>query len=125
MKQHSVELLTGISNQDMFDMALSTSPVGMGGGATRGVGRIVEMLTGRFGNEVAIIEKTSSGAIQREWINARSGMKHVLRGPEVDQIRPGGPKLKHWNYEQQIPVGEGRWKKINNVHLDENGNPIK
>ena len=106
---------------------------GMAGGAGRaagagarlgGIERITRTLRSRFGEETRTFTKPD-GAVQREWINPKSGMKHVLRGPETDQIQAGGPQVRHWNYEQQVPRGAGRYKTVQNVHLDANGNPIR
>jgi RHS repeat-associated protein len=117
------------------DMACGTEmavamAMGMSGGLSvagaeaGGIGKIVTTLSRRFGDETAAFTRPN-GAVQREWVNSKSGMKHVLRGPETSQIQPGAGPVKHWNYEQQAPQGNGRYKKVQNVHLDENGNPIK
>jgi hypothetical protein len=93
------------------------------GGELRGIGKIINTLTERFGDEVASFT-TKAGAVQREWVNKKSGMKHVLRGPETAPLKPGGPDVTHWNYEQHVPRGKGRYSQVQNIHLDSKGSPI-
>ena len=115
-------LVTGEDASRLVALAGVGTPAGAA--HIRGIDRVAEKLTERFGPALSAIIKERSGALHREWVNAKSGMKHILRGPETDQIRPGGPKVKHWNYTQQVPGEGGRYKDVNNVHLDENGDPI-
>jgi RHS repeat-associated protein len=88
------------------------------------IGKIASTLTDRFGPAVRSFLR-SSGAVQHEWMNKLSGMKHILSGPETHPIVPGGPDVKHWNYEQQIPSGGKRFTPVQDIHLDKNGNPIR
>jgi hypothetical protein len=82
-------------------------------------------LTGKYGPAVSAFINEKTNALQAEWVNAVSGMKHVLR-LETHPLAPGGPDVRHINYEQQVPRGDkpGRFKQVQDVHLDTNGQPI-
>lgn len=54
-----------------------------------------------------------------------NGTKMVVRGPETHPLKAGGKPLTHDNVEVHEPTGSpGRFKKIENTHLDENGRVI-
>jgi len=87
--------------------------------------RIAQRLTARFGKPTATFER-SSGAIQTEWTNVQTAVKHILAGPETHEIRPGQGPVEHYNYEVQRPTAKpGRYETTNNVHLDAEGKPIE
>lgn len=93
-----------------------------------GVGALAEIagtLTGKYGPALNAFINEKTSAIQAEWVNATSGMKHVLR-LETHPLTPGGPNVRHINYEQQVPRGDkpNRFKQVQDVHLDSNGQPI-
>ena len=92
-------------------------------GATA-IERIAGTLTERFGEPTKAFTR-SSGALQREWTNVKTGMKHLLAGPETHEISPGQGAVEHYNYEIQRPGAKpGKFEPVNNVHLDARGNPI-
>jgi hypothetical protein len=83
--------------------------------------RIVAGLTERFG---AAAERTAaSGAKQAEFTVAKDGTKMIVRGPETHPIPgSGGKPVSHYNVEVQKPTAKpGRFKKIEDTHLDESG----
>ncbi|MDB4913956.1 MAG: hypothetical protein JWM95_1600 [Gemmatimonadetes bacterium] len=102
-------------------MGVSAGLEEVGESAIEGIART---LTERFGEPTAVRLRTS-GALQREWTNVKTGVKHILAGPEVHEIKPGGGPVEHYNYEQQVPSGKpGKFNQVNDVHLDANGYPI-
>jgi len=99
------------------------------GAAAEGLEVVEEIsakLAERYGPAVREFVTKSTGALQREWVNAVSEMKHVLRGPETHPLTPGGVPVPHINYEQHVPVPgkPGRYTQVQDVHLDLNGRPI-
>lgn len=83
--------------------------------------RIVTGFTERFG--AAVERSTAAGAKQAEFTVAKDGTKIIVRGPETHPIPgSGGKPVTHYNVEVQKPSGKpGRFKQIEDTHLDETG----
>lgn len=48
----------------------------------------------------------------------------IFRGPETHPLKPGGQPVTHYNVEVHEAAGNGRFKKAENTHLDEDGKVI-
>jgi hypothetical protein len=93
-------------------------------GASR-IGKLEAKLSETFGPPTKEFIRESTGALQKEWTNIETGVKHILAGPETHELTPGGGPVEHYNYEQQRPTDKpGRFETTNKVHLDAKGNPI-
>lgn len=91
-------------------------------GAASGIQNIVNGLVQRFGQPA--IRALEKGITQLEF-KLPNGVKMIIRGPETHPITAGGDAVTHYNVEVQKPTGKpGRFKTIENTHLDENGKVI-
>lgn len=104
-------------------VAIAGALTPLSGGQLRGIGKIVSGLTERFGQPVTRV--LAEGRNQLEFTDPKSGIKFIVRGPETHPITRGGPPVTHYNVEVHKPLGSGRFRKIGNAHLDEEGRVIR